>query len=71
MTIQDVLHKRVLIGVASSAFSQKDHVEEVLILEVSPSERWAKIQNINGGKFWKLASSLQIIEVLNSIKKGE
>lgn len=64
MTIFDLLHKRVLVAEKSTGYNSKNVVEEIKILEISPSGLWVKIQNMNGNKFWKMSSDIVPIEVL-------
>jgi len=70
MEITELLHKRILVAITGNRYfsSQKSTVEEIKILEVSPSENWIKIQNMNGNKFWKNADDIKPVEVLESIK---
>lgn len=67
MTILDLLHKRILVTEKSNGYNSKTTVEEIKILEISPSGNWVKIQNMNGQKYWKNYSDINPIEVLNSI----
>lgn len=67
MNISDLLHKRILIVEKSNNYQQKQTVEEIKILEISPSGKWVKIQNMNGNKFWKSVADITPIEVLAGI----
>lgn len=69
MKLQDLVHKRCLVASKSNSFNSKSEVEEIKILEVSPSLNWVKIQNDYGKKIWKCASDVVIIEVLSNFDK--
>lgn len=64
MNLFDLLHKRILVAEKGRGYSSPQTVEELKILEISPSGNWVKIQNMNGQKFWKSASDITPIEVL-------
>lgn len=66
MTTQDILHKRVLVTVKESYSNSK--IEEYKILEISPSGKWVKCQNMHGSKFWKMYSDIQIVEILANLE---
>jgi len=67
--IQDLLHKRILVATKDTGYRQSSTVEEVKILEISPSGNWIKIQNQNGAKIWKSAADVVPIEILNPTDK--
>lgn len=67
MDITKLLHKRVLVAEKLQGFNSKSTVEEIKILEISPSGIWIKIQNMNGNKYWKNYSDINPIEVLNCL----
>ncbi len=69
MNITELLHKRVLIMEKQTGYSNQNKIEEIRILEVSPSEKWCKIQNMNGNKYWKMSVDIVPIEVLASFDK--
>lgn len=71
MKATDFLHKRILVSVIErGSFSNRNStVEELKILEVSPSENWVKIQDKDGRKYWKLWADLVIAEVLINLPK--
>lgn len=72
MDLTTVLHKRVLVAEKDRGFSNKQTVEEIKILEIAPSGNWIKIQNMNGNKYWRHVSDINVIEVLNmSIDKPQ
>jgi hypothetical protein len=66
---KDLLFKRVLIAQSERGYNTKTTVEEIKILEFSPSGKWVKIQNMNGNKYWKMSVDIVPIEVLESIEK--
>lgn len=66
MNIEDLVGKRVLVSVPSS---YKTEVEEVKILEVSPSGNWVKLMNLQGGRFWRARTSVLFVEELHSEKE--
>jgi hypothetical protein len=43
----------------------------VKILEVSPSEKWLKIQDCDGRKYWKAVSAVQFVETLAHVEKSK
>lgn len=63
MRIFDLLYKRILVA-ERTGYASTQKVEEIKILEISPSGNWVKIQNMNGNKFWKSVSDITPIEVL-------
>ena len=70
MKATDFLHKRILVSVKErGTYTHNNSVEEIKILEVSPSENWIKVQDKDGRKYWKLWGDLVIAEVLNNIPK--
>mgnify|MGYP003475018448 CR=1 FL=1 len=69
MNIFDLLHKRILIVEKSSGYNQQQKIEEIKILEISPSGKWVKIQNMNGNKFWKMSSDIVPLEILFQIEE--
>lgn len=70
MNLSELLHKRILIAEKTNNFNGKTTVEEIKILEVSPSGNWVKVQNMNGNKYWKHYSDIVPIEVLESVNKS-
>lgn len=69
MKILELLHKRVLVATKTNGYNSAQTVEEIKILEISPSGNWVKIQNSNGAKFWKSVSDVTPIEVLEPTDK--
>lgn len=68
MESKELLHKRVLVVVKSDRLYETKTVEEIKIIEISPSGDWMKIQNMNGGKYWRLTSEITPVEILDDIK---
>ena len=66
MNIIELIGSRVLLKIVRSSFSTQD-VTEYKILEVSPSGNWAKIQNMNGNKFWKPLQEIAFVERLQDL----
>ena len=64
MDLNLLLHRRILVVVKEHGYKSKQEVEELKILEVSPSKGFVKVQNMNGHKFWKHSSDVIPIEVL-------
>jgi len=60
----EFLGKRVLVLEKSGYSGSRVSVEEFKILEVSPSGKWIKVQNIHGSKFWKSIVDVQPVEIL-------
>ena len=69
MTIDDLLKKRVLIK-DSNSYNSKT-VEEVKILEISPSKNWTKLMNSHGNSYWRKTDDIALIEVLINLKDGK
>jgi len=67
MNVTELLHKRVLVTEKERGYSSSSKVEEIKILEISPSGTWIKIQNMNGNKFWKHYSDITPVEVLSNL----
>ena len=71
MNLKEVIGRRILVVEKSQHYNSKSTIEELKILEISPSEKWIKIQNMNGTKFWKPITDINPIEVLNPINEGK
>ena len=69
MTVFELLHKRILIVEKSGGFSSSQVIEEVKILEISPSGKWVKIKNQHGKKLWKSAVDIVPVEILEPTGK--
>jgi len=68
MNTNELLHKRVLVAEKGSGYNSKQTVEEVKVLEVSPSGNFVKVQTMNGNKHWRHRSDITVIEILASLE---
>jgi len=66
MNITELLGKRCLFKI-NSHFTNVT-VEELKVIEISPSGNWVKLLNIHGARFWRAISTLDLIEVLKDLK---
>jgi len=66
MDINEVLNKRILVKGANT-YSSRSSVEEVKLIEISPSGNWVKVMNMNGNKYWKPLTEVSLVEVLKDI----
>lgn len=64
--IQDLIGKRLLVKYINGYSSA---IDELKVIELSPSGNWVKMMNMHGNKFWKLVSDISIIEVLTDLKE--
>lgn len=64
MNFFELLYKRILVIEKERGYSSTQKVIELKILEVSPSGKWVKIQNIDGHKYWRAAADIIPIEIL-------
>lgn len=55
---------------ARRGYSTED-IEEVTILEWSPSGDWVKFQNAYGAKFWRSRSAIRVVEPLRRLKRPD
>lgn len=67
VTLRGLIGRRALLYVSPSRFSA-DKVQEMKIIEVSPSGQWTKLMNHNGTKFWKQTTEIAIVELLEFLK---
>ena len=67
MEIHELLHKRILT-LSKERYGERKTVEELKILEISPSGNWTKVQNMNGNKYWVHSSDIVPVEVLAKIE---
>jgi hypothetical protein len=70
MNLTHLLYRRVLMAAKRNGFDSTCTVEEFTILEISPSGKFIKIRNMDGRKYWKVISDIQIIETLETIEKS-
>lgn len=65
--MENLLGKRVLVSSKNGiSIYSPTSLEEIKILELSPSGKYVKIMNLNGRKFWKIKTELTIVEPLDS-----
>lgn len=70
MLLNEMVGQRLLVKGISSGFSNSvNSVDEIKILEISPSGNWVKIMNGYGNKFWKPLSDIAVIEVLKDLRE--
>ena len=67
--MEGLIHKRILIAEKESGYRTGQKIEEVKVLEISPSGHWVKIQNQNGQKFWKSRADIVPVEILGQTEK--
>lgn len=70
MEFKDLLYKRVLVAKKQSYYSKEQTVEELKILEISPSGEWVKVMNMHGQKHWQHRTSITPVEVLADLEKN-
>lgn len=71
MLLKELIGQRLLIKGISGRFGSNSTVDEVKILELSPSGNWVKIMNGYGNKFWKSVTDIAVIEVLKDLRDGK
>ena len=74
MTVQitELLGKRVLVRPAEATpYGRTGRVEEVRVLEISPSGEWVRLMNAYGSKYWRPVVGLDLVEELVEIKPKE
>jgi hypothetical protein len=69
--LNDLIGKRILVKTLAVRYGVGSSVEEIKIVEISPSGNWIKILNGHGSKFWKAASDIALIEVLKDLREGK
>ncbi len=57
-----LLGQRVLLG--EKSYSSTIIAKEYKILEISPSKKWLKVQNLNGVKQWIASFDIMLLEIL-------
>lgn len=62
--VSECLGKRVLVS--TNRYSSPQCVEEVKLIEISPSGKFVKLCNAHGNKFWKLYTEVILVEVLDN-----
>ena len=70
MNLNELIGKRILVlkGKDNMYYRGESTVVELKICEMSPSEKWVKVMDMNGAKYWKAATEIQPIEVLHHIE---
>lgn len=69
MNVRDLVGKRCLATLNKSLQGYRNNdVQEVKIVEVSPSGQWTKVQNLYGTRFWLPTSGVALVEVLTELK---
>ena len=68
MIITELLNQRVLISSKESRWGD-NAIQEVKVLEISPSQNWVKLMNEHGRKYWKPITDVSVVEVLKTITK--
>lgn len=63
MNLEELIDKRLLIK--DETYATSINPTEVIILELSPSKQWIKLQNSLNLKYWVKATSINVIEILN------
>lgn len=69
MELNQLIGKRILIAEKTSGYNSKQTIEEIKLLEVSPSGKWVKVQTLYGNKFWKANTEITPIEILADLEK--
>lgn len=71
--IKDLLYKRILVmeKTNGSIYRAETKIIELKILEISPSEKWIKVQNEHGNKYWKNCSDIIPIEILGILNSDK
>jgi len=68
--LKDLLNRRILTGEKNQYFDKtKVLCQEFKVLEISPSNEWIKLQNLDGRKFWKSTKEIVLLEVLEVVIK--
>ena len=71
MIITELINKRILIKQHTRTYGGNENIEEVKVLEVSPSNNWTKLMNSNGNKYWRKTQDISLIEVLIDLTNGK
>ena len=70
MDVTTLVGKRMLVKGANRTYNSSV-VEEVRLLEVSPSGNWVRFMSCAGNKYWRPMSEVALVEVLQSLDKGK
>jgi len=70
MDVQQVLHKRILVATQRAGYTRgvASEVEELKVLEASPTEKWLKVRNLNGQTYWKKTDEIAVVEILGMLE---
>lgn len=71
MLLNELIGQRLLVKGLSGRYGSNQTVDEIKIIELSPSGNWVKIMNGYGSKFWKAVSDIAVIEVLKDLRDGK
>ena len=63
MNVNVLIGKRCLIKESTRGWNTTS-IQEVKILEVSPSGNYVKLMNIHGTKYWRITTDLALVEQL-------
>ena len=67
--MENLIGKRILVAKSNNGYRSEQTIEELKILEISPSSQWVKIMNDCGQKFWRAYNSITPIEILADKEK--
>jgi len=67
MSIGDLIGKRILISSVTS-YPIHQRIQEVKVLEASPTGNWTRLMNTNGLKYWTATKDIALVEVLADIE---
>jgi hypothetical protein len=70
MELKDRIGQRILVKMNRRGLYNQS-IQEVKILEVSPSGTWVKLMNMDGHKFWKAVTDVSLVEVLKDLNSGK
>lgn len=62
MELEHLVTARLLIKEATNG----ENISEVKLLEVSPSEKFAKVRRISGMEIWLKSDEIEVIEILDA-----
>lgn len=71
MYATEVIGQRVLVKLKSAHYGYRaEEIQEVTLLELSPSQHFVKIQNLHGNKFWRPITDVTVIEKLHQLERN-
>jgi len=72
MNIDELVGKRCLVKMSGvQGFRNSTIIEEIKVVELSPSGAWVKIMNLYGKKYWRAVADISLAEVLIDLKAGK